>query len=304
MTQDPQGKNTVKSWLLLILLALIWGGSFILIKRGLEVFSPGEVGAYRIVSAAIVLLPLSLTRIKYLSSKQVKNLIVAGLVGSFFPAFLFAKAQTQLSSSLTGVLNVLTPLFVVLVGAFFFNARITKQNAVGLLVAFIGVLILIGAKEGGGLNFFGDINSHVFYVLLATLLYGINLNIIKYWFVALKPVEITAISLLLVMPAALIYLFAGTSFSFKLIHHEGAWAALGYVSILGVLGTALALIIFNGLVKLATPVFASSVTYIIPIIAVFWGVVDGETLVASHYFAMVAILAGVWIGNSKNKQSS
>src|SRR5690606_25958418 len=143
-----------------------------------------------------------------------------GLVGSFFPAFLFAKAQTQLSSSLTGVLNVLTPLFVVLVGAFFFKARITKQNAVGLLVAFIGVLILIGAKEGGGLNFFGDdINSHVFYVLLATLLYGINLNIIKYWFVALKPVEITAISLLLVMPAALIYLFAGTSFSFKLIHH-------------------------------------------------------------------------------------
>jgi drug/metabolite transporter (DMT)-like permease len=303
MTYDQQGKNTTRSWLLLILLALIWGSSFILIKRGLEVFSPGEVGAYRIVSAALVLLPLSLTRVKSLTTKQVKNLIVAGFVGSFFPAFLFAKAQTQLSSSLTGVLNVLTPLFVVLVGAFFFNAKITKRNGLGLAVAFVGVLLLMGVQEGSGLIFFKDINSYVFYVLLATLLYGINLNIIKYWFVALKPVEITAISLLLVLPAALIFLFAGTSFSFKITHHEGALEALGYVTILGVLGTALALIIFNALVKLATPVFASSVTYLIPIIAVFWGVIDGETLNAGHYLGMAATLLGVWIGNSKNKQS-
>ena len=302
MTYDQQGKNTARSWLLLILLALIWGSSFILIKRGLEVFSPGEVGAYRIVSAALVLLPLSLSRVKSLSSKQVKNLIVAGFVGSFFPAFLFAKAQTQLSSSLTGVLNVLTPLFVVLVGAFFFNAKITKKNGLGLLIAFVGVLLLIGVQEGGGLNFFEDINSYVFYVLLATLLYGVNLNIIKYWFVALKPVEITAISLLLVLPAALIYLLVGTSFSFTITHHEGALEALGYVTILGVLGTALALIIFNALVKLATPVFASSVTYLIPIVAVFWGVWDGETLVVGQYVGMAATLLGVWVGNSKNKQ--
>jgi len=303
MTYDQPGKNTAISWLLLVLLALIWGSSFILIKRGLEVFSPGEVGAYRIVSAAIVLLPLSLTRVKNLSSKQVKNLIVAGLVGSFFPAFLFAKAQTQLSSSLTGVLNVLTPLFVVLVGAFFFNAKITKRNGLGLAIAFVGVLLLIGVRGSGGILALSDINGYVFYVLLATLLYGINLNIIKYWFVALKPVEITAISLLLVLPVALIYLFAGTSFSFKVLHHEGALEALGYVSILGVFGTALALIIFNSLVKRATPVFASSVTYLIPIVAVFWGVLDGEALALGHYFGIAATLFGVWISNSKTKQS-
>lgn len=201
------------------------------------------------------------------------------------------------------MLNVLTPLFVVLVGAFFFKAKITKRNGLGLAIAFVGVLLLIGVQEGGGLFGLGDINGYVFYVLLATLLYGINLNIIKYWFVALKPVEITAISLLLVLPVALIYLFAGTSFSFKVLHHEGALEALGYVTILGVLGTALALIIFNSLVKLATPVFASSVTYLIPIVAVFWGVLDGETLVVGHYFGMAATLLGVWIGNSKNKQS-
>src|SRR5690606_6951698 len=139
MTYHVQGNNTLTSWMLLFLLALIWGSSFILIKKGLVVFSPGEVGAYRIVSAAIVLLPLSLTRLKGLANKQVKNLIIAGLVGSFIPAFLFAQAQTQLSSSLTGVLNALTPLFVVLVGGLFFSSRITKRNSAGLVIAFLGV---------------------------------------------------------------------------------------------------------------------------------------------------------------------
>ena len=302
MTYDVQEKNTLKSWMLLFLLALIWGSSFILIKKGLVVFSAGEVGAYRIVSAAMVLLPLSLTRLKGLSNRQVRNLIVAGLVGSFIPAFLFAQAQTQLSSSLTGVLNALTPLFVVLVGALFFSSRITKRNTAGLVIAFLGVLMLISISEGGGIGAWDDINGYVFYVLLATLCYGINLNIIKYWFVKLKPVEITAISLLMVLPIALIYLFGGTSFSFKLVHEENALEAVIYLTILGVIGTAIALIIFNILVKVATPVFASSVTYLIPIVAVIWGILDGEILEAGHYLGMSAIVLGVWIGNSKSNK--
>ena len=302
MTYDVQEKNTVKSWMLLFLLALIWGSSFILIKKGLVVFSAGEVGAYRIVSAAMVLLPLSLTRLKGLSNRQVRNLIVAGLVGSFIPAFLFAQAQTQLSSSLTGVLNALTPLFVVLVGALFFSSRITKRNTAGLVIAFLGVLMLISISEGGGIGAWDDINGYVFYVLLATLCYGINLNIIKYWFVKLKPVEITAISLLMVLPIALIYLFGGTSFSFKLVHEENALEAVIYLTILGVIGTAIALIIFNILVKVATPVFASSVTYLIPIVAVIWGVLDGEILEIGHYLGMSTIVLGVWIGNSKSNK--
>lgn len=303
MIQDPQGKNTLKSWLLLILLAVIWGSSFILIKKGLMVFSAGEVGAYRIVSAALVLLPLSIPRVKLLNKRQVKNLVVAGLVGSFIPAFLFAEAQTQLSSSLTGILNALTPLFVVLVGALFFGASITRKNALGLLIAFFGVALLIGIRDGGGLGSSGKISSYAFYVLLATLCYGINLNIIKYWFVELKPVEITAISLLLVLPLALVYLLGGTSFSFKLVHEKSAWEALGYLTILGVLGTAVALIIFNMLVKVATPVFAGSVTYLIPVVAVIWGVLDGEVLVYGHYAGMTAIIIGVWIGNRKKRQN-
>jgi drug/metabolite transporter (DMT)-like permease len=299
LTQEVHPERALKSWLFLVLLALIWGSSFILIKKGLLVFSAGEVGAYRIVSAGVVLLPLSLPRLKRLNKKQIFNLIVVGFVGSFIPAFLFAKAQTQLSSSLAGVLNALTPLFVVIVGALFFSSRITQRNAVGLLIAFIGVVILILFKEGGGVDSLLNINVYAFLVLLATLCYGINLNLIKHWFVLLKPVEITAISMMMVLPLASLYLFLGTDFSFKLVHEEGAWLAAGYITILGVVGTAIALILFNMLVKIASPVFASTVTYLIPIVAIIWGVLDGERLLTGHYFGIAAVILGVWIGNRK-----
>jgi drug/metabolite transporter (DMT)-like permease len=291
--------SNLTNWGFLILLSLIWGSSFILIKRGLEVFSPGEVGAYRIVAAATFLLPLSIPRIKNLDKSQIKNLIIVGFVGSFIPAFLFAKAQTQLSSSLTGVLNALTPLAVVVIGSLFFNSKITRRNGIGLAIAFIGVFILVTVKEGSGFGAFTDINSYAFYVLLACVCYGFNLNIIKYRFQKLKPIEITAISLLMVLPIALVYLMAGTQFSYKVVNMDGAIPALGYITLLGVMGTAIALIIFNVMVKTATPVFASSVTYLIPIVAIFWGVLDGEVLLFGHYIGIVAVIIGVWFGNRK-----
>ncbi len=298
MERDLQSESALKAWGFLIILALVWGSSFILIKRGLEVYSPGEVGALRIVFAGLVLLPLSLPRLKGLNKRQVKNLIIVGLVGSFIPAFLFAKAQTQLSSSLTGVFNAMTPLFVVIIGALFFNSRITRRNGIGLVIAFIGVLILMMVKEGGIGNF-SEINAYALLVLLACACYGLNLNIIKYRFVELKPVAITAISLSFVLPLALIYLFTSTQFSFKILHEEGAVQAAGYIAILGIVGTALALILFNVMVKVATPVFASSVTYLIPVVAIMWGLLDGEVLLAGHYFGILAVIFGVWIGNRR-----
>ena len=298
MDRDIQSESALKAWGFLIILALVWGSSFILIKRGLEVYSPGEVGALRIVFAGMVLLPLSLPRLKGLNKRQVKNLIIVGLVGSFIPAFLFAKAQTQLSSSLTGVFNAMTPLFVVIIGALFFNSRITRRNGIGLIIAFVGVIILMMVKEGG-LGNFNEINAYALLVLLACACYGLNLNIIKYRFVELKPVAITAISLSIVLPVALIFLFTSTQFSFKILHVEGAVQAAGYIAILGIVGTALALILFNVMVKVATPVFASSVTYLIPVVAIMWGLLDGEVLLAGHYFGIIAVIFGVWVGNRR-----
>ena len=292
-------ENSLKNWSLLVILTLIWGTSFILIKRGLEVFSPGEVGAYRMVAAASLLLPLSLPRIKHLNKTQVKNLVLAGMLGSFIPAFLFPLAQTQLSSSLTGVLNALTPLFVVLVGGAFFNTKITQKNAIGLVIAFVGVVILVAYKESGGWESLTDINAYALFVIAACICYSFNLHVIKTRFTKLKSIEISSISLLMILPLALIYLFAGTDFSYKLATHPQAWEALGYVTILGMIGTAAGLILFNIMIKSASPFFASLVTYTIPIVAIMWGVLDGEVLLFGHYIGIAAVILGVWVGNKK-----
>jgi drug/metabolite transporter (DMT)-like permease len=298
MTQTTT-ENSLLNWILLVVLTLIWGSSFILIKRGLEVFSPGEVGAYRMVAAASLLLPLSLPRIRHLSKTQLKNLLVTGLLGSFVPAFLFPIAQTQLSSSLTGVLNALTPLFVVLLGALFFKTKITRQNGIGLIIAFAGVIVLVAFKEGGGWDSLSGINGYALYVLVACICYGINLHFIKITFTELKSIEISSISLLMILPMALLYLFAGTDFTYKLNTNPQAWEALGYITILGMVGTAIGLILFNIMIKRASPFFASLVTYTIPIVAILWGVMDGEVLLLGHYFGMAAVILGVWVSNRK-----
>jgi drug/metabolite transporter (DMT)-like permease len=193
----------------------------------------------------------------------------------------------------------LTPLFVVVIGALFFSSKITLRNGIGLGIAFIGVLALVTVKEGAEFGAFESINAYALFVILACVCYGFNLNLIKYRFEKLKPIEISAISLLVILPLALIYLMAGTNFSYKVVHVKGAMEALGYLTLLGVFGTALALILFNIMVKKVSPVFASSVTYLIPIVAIFWGVLDGEVLLFGHYVGIAAVILGVWFGNRK-----
>ncbi|MFO7826633.1 MAG: DMT family transporter [Cyclobacterium sp.] len=295
--------QALKNWGMLVVLALIWGSSFILIKKALLVFSAGEVGSLRIVTAGTVLLPLAMPVLKHLSSRQMGYLLVIGFVGSFIPAFLFATAQTNLSSSLAGVINALTPLMVVLVGALFFQARITWRIVLGLAIAFLGVGILVLAGADSGFSFFSDFNLYGLFVVAATVCYGLNVNIIKYRVQEIKPRTITAISLMMVLPLAAIYLFAFTNFSFKLLHVEGAWEAAGYVTALGIIGTAAALVLFNAMVKLVSPVFASSVTYLVPLVAIFWGVWDGEKLFPLHYLGIFAVIIGVWVGNRKSRLS-
>ncbi|MDN3689575.1 DMT family transporter [Cyclobacterium jeungdonense] len=299
---ESNPSNRPKHWGMLVVLALIWGSSFILIKKALLVFSAGEVGALRIVTAATVLLPLAMPQLKRLQNKQLGYLLSIGFVGSFIPAFLFATAQTNLSSSLAGVINALTPLMVVTVGAFFFGTRITNRNALGLLIAFAGVGILVMAgSEGKGWAVFSSINLYGLLVVGATICYGLNVNIIKFRVQEIEAKVITAVSLMMVLPLAAIYLWGFTDFSFKLLHMEGSWIAAGYIAALGIIGTAAALVLFNTMVKLVTPVFASSVTYLVPMVALFWGVLDGESLFLFHYVGIFAVIMGVWLGNRKSK---
>ncbi|MFK7952515.1 MAG: DMT family transporter [Ekhidna sp.] len=290
-------KTPILAWILLVILAMMWGSSFILIKRGLVGLEAAEVGSLRIVAAAIFLLPFAISRLKTIDKKHIPYYISVGFLGSLIPSFLFAVAQTQLASAITGVLNGLVPIFTILIGLFILKQKQDSKVFIGVFVGFIGTILLIFAGEGVS---FSGFNAYALLVVLATICYASNLNLIKQKLNAVHAITVTSISMLFVLPIAAIHLFGFTDFWPKLMSVEGATTATLYISLLGVMSTAIALIIFNKILQMTTPLFASSVTYIIPIIAVAWGVIDGEELYPLHYIGMLAVGLGVYIAN-KNR---
>jgi len=186
--------------------------------------------------------------------------------------------------------------FVLVIGAIFFGQLIYRRQSLGLTIGFLGTVVLVMAGSGGLVE---NINLYGLFVVLATFFYGINVNIIKFKLVELRALTITSISLLIVLPFAAAYLFGFTDFIYKLNHAEEALFSLGVVVLLGIMGTAIALVLFNKLVQITTPIFTSSVTYLIPVVAVLWGFLDGEILLSAHYSGMAIIFVGVFITNRK-----
>jgi len=291
-------QSRFSSVILLITLSLIWGTSFILIKQGLKVFAPDEVGALRVSAASLFLLPVAVFQLRHVKLEQYWKLFASGMMGIFIPAFLFATAQTRMASSITGAMNTLTPVFTMIIGAAVFKQRFTAFAIAGIVIGLVGAIIL-SLSHSGGAGGFGPINIFALLVVIACFFYGSNLNFIKYMIPDLPAITITSVSILLIGPLALGYLFGFTDFTEKLSEQPGAWQACGYVVLLGFMSTAVATVLFNKLVKVSTPLFASSVTYIIPIVAVMWGVLDHEVLGISHVVGMAAIIGGVYLANLK-----
>lgn len=277
----------------MIILALIWGTSFILIKKGLVVYSSDELGAWRISIACLTLLPFAIKHIRKAEPRQWKFLVGSGILGNLLPAFLFAYAETRLASGLAGVLNSLTALFTLLVGAIFFHQAITWMRLLGIIIGIAGTSILIFSGNGDA-----ELNNKFYglYIVLATIFYGGSVNIIKHRLQGMKPLVMSSLALLTVGPFAFVYLLTTDAFD-KLQHAPGAWEALLYITILAVFSTAVGLVLFNKLIHITTTLFASSSTYLIPIVALMWGVLDGEAIQFWHYIGMVIILAGVFIVN-------
>lgn len=284
------------AWSILAGLALIWGSSFILIKRGLEYFSSVEVGALRISITFIVLSPFALSRIRKIKWREWKYLFLVGMIGSFFPAFLFAKAQTGIDSSLAGILNSLTPLFTVIIGLSFFSLKTKWFNIAGVLIGLTGAIGLISISGGKSFEFNFQ---YAIYIIIATVCYATNVNVVKYKLRDIDALTITVFSFFTIGFPVLIYLLIFTDFMQQVSNEPAALKALGYISILAVFGTGLALVAFNKLVKLTTPVFASSVTYLIPIVAVSWGAFDGERMSPLAFIWMAVILLGIFLVNKK-----
>ena len=291
-----QSQNQFLAWLLLIILVFVWGTSFILIKKGLEVFPVEELGALRVSIAFLVLLPLTFKRFAKIPKKTWIVLTIVGIVGSGFPAFLFAKAQTGIDSNLAGILNSMTPLFTLIIAVTFFRFRTRWLNVSGIFIALLGAIGLISVS--GGQSFEFNIQYAV-YVFIATICYATTVNLIKYYLKDIDILSITAFSFFFAGIPAIIFLFWSTGFLQTMASHEHAWSGFGYIAILAIFGTALAMIAFNKVIKLTNPVFASSVTYLIPIVALAWGILDAEPFEWIYLIWIFLILIGVYLINSK-----
>lgn len=289
-------KHKPTQWVVLGLLALTWGSSFILMKKALIFFSSTEVASFRIAVAALVLLPISLRNMSKIKG-NVWPLLVTGLFGNAIPAFLFALAQTQIPSGLTGILNSLTSLFTLLIGVALFRSKTTVAQVSGVLIALIGAAGLIGFE-----NIF-QLSNHGKYSLLvvaASGMYGVAVNTIKSKLSEMRPTHITSLSFLMTGPFCALYLVFQTDFFPTLQSNPESWMGVLYLSILAVVGTAAAVIMFNRLIKETTAIFASTVTYLIPIVAVAWGILDGETISVTDLLFMLLILLGIFLINMKS----
>lgn len=272
-------------------MSLIWGTSYILIKKGLETFPFEQVASIRLGVSALLLLPYLAWQFRRINWSRWPLMIVVGLTGTGIPSFLFPIAQTQISSSAAGILNSLSPVFTLLIGALFFRSKVSWLKILGVITGLMGaVLLILSGKQGGA-------EGNVWYggfVILATLCYGTSSNLVAYKLRDMNPVAISATSFVMVGLPALLFLFQ-TDFTERMQTQPESWTALGYISLLALMSTVMASIIFFQLVHRTNPVFASTVSYIVPAVAVMWGLFDGEHIGLFHVLAMVLILAGVYL---------
>ena len=278
----------------LLVLSIIWGSSFILMKKGLESFSNFQVAALMIFFSFLFVSPFIIRNFKVLSRKNIPSLIVAGVLGFAIPALLFTKAQTRISSSLAGMLNSLTPLFTLIVGLTMYKSKTKWINIAGILTGLAGAT---GLVLQDGINILKGANGHALLVILATLSYGTNVNEIKHKLQDLSSIQVTSLALLFVGPIAGIYLlFSDFDTS---IQADRAMMNLGFIAVLALFGSVFAVWLFNHLLKFTTAIFATSVTYIIPVFAILWGISDGESIKMIDFICIGVILLGVYLVNKQ-----
>ena len=282
-------------WVYLFILSLIWGSSFILIKKGLVGLTDYQLGSLRIVLTSLLLFSVGFKSIKQIQKKHWLWIAISGFVSSFFPPFLFAMAQNYIDSGVASILNSLTPLATVIVGVFMFRILSTKRQIVGVFIGLAGTLLLIlaGAEVHNSQNYL-----YSSLIIIATIGYALNVNIIKKHLTDISALAVTTGNFLFIFFPALVILYYTGFFETILQSREMQISAI-YVGILSLFGTAIAKVLFNKMIQISSPVFASSVTYTMPIVAVLWGVFDGEQFGILQIVAAAIILFGVYLSNKR-----
>jgi drug/metabolite transporter (DMT)-like permease len=280
-------KRQPNPYITLGLLAIIWGSSFILMKEGLKFYSSYQIAAMRISFSGLALIPFVNWKKLDIKRSDYKYFIISGFLGSAIPAFLFPLAQTRISSSLAGAINGLTPLFALIVGVTFLGVKFSRIKAFGVIFGLAGAVFLIIGQ---------DIQfefSHVMMAIVATLCYGINVNIIKQKLDNYPPLLVAALPLAIISIAGFAVLsYLGLNIN---VHDMQFIYSFGATLLLAFIGTSISLIMFNRLIQQTNTVFATSVTYLIPIVALFWGLFDHEKILYNHFIGLVFILGAIWM---------
>jgi len=284
--------NKQLRWFYLIVLSFIWGSSFILMKKALIHLTPIQVGALRIIFTSLTLFIVAYKSIFTITKKQWYYIFLTGFLGTFFPVFLFAFAISKIDSSIASILNSLTPLNTLIIGATFYGFSFLRKQLLGIIIGLMGALFLIlkGAQVNTDQNYF-----YALLIVIASVGYAFNVNILKKHLNDLNALTITTGNFVLLILPALVILWNADFFDVQYI--KSSQSSLFYLLILAVFGTALAKTLFNKLVQISSPIFSSSVTYLIPIVAVFWGVLDGEQINSLQFLAGLVILFGVYLVN-------
>lgn len=291
MTQTTFSKRYLPV-VLLFLLSLIWGASFLLIKKGLNVFSPVEVMAIRALIASLILMPLAIKSFKNIPKEKWKYVLVLGIIGNLIPAYLFAKAETEITSAMAGMLNSVTPILTLLLGILFFKAKWVSKQLFGIIIGFLGAVFIIYVSTDD----IGVFNWHAVLIIMATLCYAISTNTLnRYFDKSTSVADITVAQLsVIAIPSVFFLLFSDFSTS---IQKDGALEAIGYLAILAIMGTIFGMWLFNKIVQVKSAIFAISVTYLIPFAAICFGVLTGELVTIEQFLGVLLIISGVFLIN-------
>ena len=288
-------KQGFLNWLIFIILSIIWGSSFVLMKEGLTKLSAYQVASLRILSSGIVLLPSAIKYFKIIPRNKLFTIFMSGVLGSLLPAYLFCVAEEGIDSALAGTLNSLTPIFVIITGALFFKSQTSTNKVIGILISFTGSILLLLSKD----HMQESQNLiYISFVVLATIFYGFNVNMVQRQLKDIGSLQIAAVALTLNAIPALIVLYFTGYFNLSFTDNAVLWSTTA-ASILGIFGTAVASIIFYVLVKRAGAIFASMVTYGIPVVAILWGIMYKEEVGWKQVACLGLILFGVYFANRK-----
>ena len=285
----------MRKWVTLVILSLIWGSSYILIKKGLTGLTPIQLGSLRVIVTTIIIAPIGYQKIKHIPKQKMKWVALSAFVGSFFPAYLFAFAETEISSSITAVMVSLTPLFTLLISVFVFGEELLKKQVFGVLIGFTGIIVLINNEL-----FASSFNIlYIMFIVLAAFCYAINANVLKYKLSNIPALGIVFMSFLFMFtPAFIILCFSDFPFS-DFTSDPLIIESIIYIVILALFGTAIAKVLYIKLLAISTPVFSVSTTYLMPVVAIFWGLLDGEEFKLTQFTGTAIILLGVYLVTKK-----